>query len=369
MRKDRRQIVEKSRGVDKPLLILVLILTGIGLIAVADASAPQALNFFKDELYFFKQQAVWAAIGVALLILVSFIKYNFWEKIATPLFFINVLLLMVVLAPGVGISALGARRWIDLGVLSFQPSELIKLSLILYLAKVASREKGALAYFLPLVAVSALIMLQPDLGTTLVVVMVSLVQIFIAGVNLFYFVGGAIIAGVTAAVLILISPYRRERLLTFLESTRDPLDSSYHIRQILLALGSGGFAGVGLGASRQKYLFLPEAATDSIFAVLAEEIGFVGSLAIIILFAAIVLRGLKIANNAPDKFSQVASIGIVAWITTQFFLNISSMVALTPLTGVPLPLISYGGTALTTILLATGILLNISRYAKAKRAN
>jgi len=357
-----RTIQKGKNRVDRTLLVLILVLTSIGLVAVADASAPQALNFFADELYFFKQQAIWAFFGVILLIGVSFIKYNFWERIATPLFLINLSLLVLVLIPGLGISALGARRWIDLGALSFQPSELIKLSFILYLAKVASRSKGALSYFLPLVAVSVLIMFQPDLGTTLVIAGVALLQIFIAGINLFYFMAAGMAGLIAAVILVLSSSYRRSRLATFLESTNDPLGDSYHIRQILLALGSGGFLGVGLGASRQKYLFLPEAATDSIFAVLAEELGFIGAFVLLVIFAMVILRGLKIARSAPDQFSKVASIGITAWIGLQVFLNIGSMVAIVPLTGVPLPFISYGGTALTTLLFATGILLNISRY-------
>lgn len=352
-----------SKGIDRTLFTLVIALVIFGILAIADASAPQALNFFSDELYFFKQQAIWAGIGVVALISAVLIKYTFWERIATPLFFINAFLLVIVLIPGVGISLLGARRWIVLGPLSFQPSEMIKLTLIFYLAKVAKSEKGPAAYFLPIALVAGLIMLQPDLGTTLVIAAISFVQIFVSGVNLIYFGGGLVIAGISAIVLILTSQYRRDRLNTFLQTANDPLGSSYHIRQILLGLGSGGLLGVGLGHSRQKYLFLPEAATDSIFAVIAEELGFLGSLVLISLFGLFVLRGLMIYKNAPDKFSGVVAIGITTWVGSQFFLNIGSNVALVPLTGIPLPFVSYGGTALTTIMFATGILLNISRYA------
>jgi cell division protein FtsW len=341
-----------------------VLLTILGLVAVADASAPQALNFFGDELYFFKQQAVWALLGLVLMTISSFIKYTIWEKLATPLFFINLLLLTVVLIPGVGLSIYGARRWIALGPISFQPSELIKITLTLYIAKVASSEKGPLSYFIPVVAVASLIMLEPDLGTTIIVCSIAFVQIFISGVSLLYFVGAGILATGASVVLILTSEYRRARLATFFESTTDPLGSAYHIRQVLLALGSGGLFGVGLGHSRQKYLFLPEAATDSILAVLAEELGFLGVLVLISLLAFFVYRAIRVAERAPSRFAKIASVGILSWIAIQVVLNIGSMTAILPLTGVPLPFISYGGTALTTVLFATGILLNISRYAK-----
>jgi cell division protein FtsW len=230
------------------------------------------------------------------------------------------------------------------------------------LAKVASKSKGILSYFIPLVLVTGLIMLQPDLGTTLVVAIIGLSQIFVSGISLGYFFL-ALGVGVASTIgLILLSPYRRERLLTFFEVSRDPLGKSYHIRQILLGLGSGGIFGVGLGASRQKFLFLPESSTDSIFAVIAEELGLIGGAAVIILFIYFIYKGLKIARNAPDKFSQMVAVGLTAWIGGQAFLNIASMVSLVPLTGIPLPFFSYGGSSLVMILVGCGILLSISKY-------
>lgn len=359
--------LKKQKGkVDNKLLVLTIVLMTIGLIAVADASAPQALNFFNDKLYFFKQQAVWAVLGVAALLVSSRINYTFWEKIATPAFIASLLLLAAVLIPGVGSKALGARRWFNFGPVSIQPSEIVKLTLALYFAKVAASNKKALSYFVPLGLVFLLIMLQPDFGTGLIIGTIGMVQMFVAGVSILHFIGGVVFALVSGFILVLTSPYRRERLMTYLHSSQDPLDKSYHIRQILLALGSGGLLGVGLGQSRQKFLFLPEAATDSIFAVIAEEIGFIWASGIIFLFIWFILRGLRIAKNAPDKFSQVLAVGIIAWIGGQAILNLASMVALVPLTGIPLPFISYGGSALTMNLFSTGILLNISRYAKAK---
>lgn len=360
MKKVKLQMQKRSG--DKNLLILVISLVILGLIAVADVSAPQALNMFGDKFYFLKSQLVWAGIGIVVLFATAKIHYSMWEKIATPFFVVSLILLCAVLFPGLGFSALGARRWIPLGFFSLQPSELIKLALIFYLAKVASKNKSPISYFLPLVLVAGLIMLQPDLGTTIVVALIGFSQIFVSGINLMYFGIAGVIAGVSAFLLIILSPYRRDRLLTFFEITRDPLGKSYHIRQILLALGSGGVFGVGLGASRQKFLFLPESTTDSIFAVIAEELGLIGAFAIIILFVYFLFKGLRIAGKAPDKFSQMTAVGITAWISGQAFLNIASMVAVVPLTGIPLPFFSYGGSSLVMILAGCGILLSISRY-------
>ncbi len=351
---------------DKSFFYLILTMVTLGLVFVADISTPQALSFFNDKFYFFRQQVTWAIIGLAAMIVVSNIHYSFWKKLAVPFFFAAVLTLIAVLIPGISLKALGARRWISIGSINFQPSEVIKLALALYLAKVSESSKKPLAYFIPLALVCGLIMLQPDLGTTLVVGLIGVTQIYVSGVPIMYFLG-TLFAGISSvAVLILVSPYRRDRLMTFLQVSSDPLGKEYHIRQILLALGSGGLFGLGIGQSRQKFLFLPEASTDSIFAAIAEEIGFIGSLALISLFAYFIYRAFKIASNAPDQFSKILALGITAWIGGQMILNLSSMTALTPLTGIPLPFFSYGGTSLSMILASCGILLNISRYANEK---
>lgn len=363
----RLKLLKQKKGIDKTLLVLTLVLVFIGLIAVTDASAPQALSIYGDKFFLAKQQLIWAGIGIAAFFVVSRIHYSFWEKIATPFFFASLALLLIVLLPSLGLKALGARRWIDLGFFSVQPSEIIKLSLSMYLAKVASKNKNALSFFIPLGIVAGLIMFQPDLGTTLVLLGIGISQIFVSGVNLLYIGGALLTAGIATFVVSILSPYRRERILTFLETTRDPLGKGYHIRQILLGLGSGGIFGVGLGASRQKYLFLPEASTDSIFAIIAEELGVIGALALIILFGYFIYRCFWVAVHAPDKFSQVLCVGLAAWIATQTFLNIGSMVSVVPLTGIPLPFISYGGSSLVMILAACGILLNVSKYTHAEK--
>ena len=358
----RVNLQKQNRSVDRNLLVLILLFIFIGLVAVADASAPQALGVYGDKFFLFKQQLVWAGIGLVVFFTASLIPYTFWEKIATPFFFVSVALLVVVLFPSFGFKAFGARRWIPLGFFSLQPSELIKLSLAMYLAKVSSKNKNTLSYFAPVIMSAGLIMFQPDLGTTLVVALTALSQIFVSGINLWYVLGAGAVGFLAGIPLILLSPYRKERLLTFLQITQDPLGNSYHMRQILMGLGSGGIFGVGLGASLQKYSFLPEASTDSIFAVIAEELGLVGGLAVIILFAYFIVKALKIARNAPDTFAKTLAIGITAWIGGQAFLNIASMVALVPLTGIPLPFISYGGSSLVMILVVCGILLNISKF-------
>ncbi len=356
-----------TRPFDKSLFILTTVLSVIGIILIADASAPQALSYFGDSLYFAKQQLAWGVVGFIAMLVASKIPYLFWKKIAIIIFAFNILLLIGVLIPGIGHRVLGAKRWIDLGFFGFQPAEIVKLTLAIYIASLADSGKSFWAMLIAAAGVAGLVMLEPDLGTTLIILAIALIQIFVAGIPLLQLFGSMGMGLVGCLLLILLSDYRRQRLLTFLQSSNDPLGSDYHIRQILIALGSGGLFGVGLGQGRQKFLFLPESATDSIFPVLAEEIGFVGALAIICLFIFFVFKALRIAKNAPDNFSKVLACGIVAWIGGQMFLNISSMVALTPLTGVPLPFFSYGGTSLTMILFGIGILLNISRYAKTPK--
>lgn len=357
----------KLASFDKHLFVTTLILVILGLVAVADASAPQAMDSFSDKYFFFKQQSIWALLGVVVMFAVSFVNYKFWGKIAVPAFFVSIILLIVVLIPGMGLKTYGARRWISLGFTTFQPSELAKIAFVLYFAKLSSSQKSLISYTIPLGVLALLVMFQPDLGTTLVLVGTGMIQIFVSGVNLWHFFGVGIFGTLSAGALIFFSDYRKDRLMTFVNQTTDPLGKGYHIRQILMALGSGGVFGVGIGASRQKYLFLPEAATDSIFAVIAEEVGFTGSLIVIFLLLYFVSRAFAISVKAPDDFAKSLSVGIASWIGLQIFINLASMTALVPLTGIPLPFLSFGGTSLVMILVSTGILLNISRYAQKKR--
>ncbi len=352
----------QKQKVDKKLFLATVLLVIIGLIAVLDASAPQALSVFGDKYYLFKNQLLWGGIGFIIFLISSKINYKFWEKLATPLFFLVLVSLVLVLIPGIGAKFLGARRWISVDFVFFQPSEFAKFGLILFMAKFMSKKEASILYFFPLVLISFLIMLEPDLGTTMIIVLTGAVQIFASQINLLHYSGVGILGSLVVFGLIILSPYRKDRLLTFLEQSSDPLGKSYHIRQILLGLGSGGLLGVGLGASKQKFLFLPEASTDSIFAVIAEEIGFIGALGLMILFGFYIFRALRIAKYAPDDFSRYLALGIASWVGIQVVLNIASMTALVPLTGIPLPFISYGGSSLIMLMFATGILLNISKH-------
>jgi len=346
---------------DKTFALLTIIFLILGTLAVADASAPQALVVFSDPYFFAKQQLKWIFAGIVFMVIGASINYLYWKKIAKYAFIGTVILLILVLIPGFSARVLGARRWISLGSLSFQPSELAKLSLAIYIAYLIDIKESFFKIISSIAAVAFLVMLQPDLGTNIVIVSIGIGQLFVAGLPLVHLVGVIFSGGAVASLLILFSDYRRQRLMTFLESSVDPLGNSYHMRQILLALGSGGIFGTGLGQSRQKHLFLPETASDSVFAVIAEEIGFVGSVILISLLTFFIIRIFRIAKNAPDNFSKLLATGIGLWIGGQMFLNISSMVALTPLTGIPLPFFSYGGSSLVMVLFAVGILLNISK--------
>lgn len=350
----------KSNG--RTLFFLTILLTFLGLLSVADASHPLALTYFNDSFYFVKQQIMWIVVGFILMIVGLVVDYKVWKKFASVFFVINIILLILVVIPGVGTKVLGARRWLNFAGVTIQPSELIKFTMTFYIANLVSLKKPFWQLILPIVLVGGLVMLQPDLGTTISIIGIGFTQLFVAGVSLLPFVGTGIAGLILGFILIITSDYRRQRLLTFLNVSDHVQDgANYHIRQVLIALGSGGLFGVGLGQGRQKYLFLPESATDSVFATIAEELGFLGSLAVIGLLAFFVYKCLKIAANAPDEFATLFVTGITAWICIQIFLNIASMVALVPLTGVPLPFFSYGGSSLVVILFAVGVLLNIAK--------
>lgn len=346
--------------IDKHLLFVTLILVAFGVIMVANASVVDATRTFGDELFFAKRQ-LWRALGgLALLFVLSRIPYQVWNKLALPVFGTTAFLLVLVLIPGLGTQALGAQRWISLGVIDLQPAELAKLSLCIYFAHLFAKRKAILPFLFALFLIVGLVMLEPDMGTATVIVALSAVVYFASGLPLAVLLAVVPLGFILGTILVLLSDYRKERLMTFLNPSADPLGTSYHIRQVLIALGSGGVFGLGLGQSRQKYLFLPEPATDSIFAIIGEELGFVGSVVIISLFIFLVLRGLSIAASVTDPFGRILAVGLTSWIGIQALINLAAIVALIPLTGVPLPFLSYGGSALIFNLAAVGILLNIS---------
>jgi len=346
---------------DKQLLITVLALAIFGVVMVTDASVVDATRTFGDRFYFGKHQLFWIFLGLISMFLVSRFNYKLLKKFSLPLFFGSLILLVLPLVPGIGLVLHGSRRWVDLGPLVIQPSELLKLTLVIYLATLLSIKKDFLSFAFAVSIPVGLIMLEPDLGTAGIIAITSVIIYFSSGAPVWYFMSMLPIGGLLGLIFVLTSSYRKERLLTFLNPASDPLGSSYHIRQVLLALGSGGILGVGLGQSRQKYLFLPEPATDSILAVIGEELGLLGTSAILLAFLFIIWRGLRLAMRTNDSFGKLLAVGITSLIGVQAFINFSAIVALVPLTGVPLPFLSYGGSSLTISLTAVGILLNISK--------
>jgi len=367
--KFRKKVALKSVA-NKPdlvLLILTFVLVVFGVIMVGNVSVVEAYQDFGDKFYYLKLQAQWAGLGLLGLLGGLFFNFKRLKGVAFPLLLATIFFLIAVLMPGIGIKALGAKRWLGVGPFRFQPSELAKFAFILWAAAFLSNKKKTLPFLGILGFLGGLIILQPDLGTAIILVGSGMIVYFVSGAPIWE-IGVLGILGVLGGLgLVFSSPYRKERFLTFLNPARDPLGASYHIRQILIALGSGGLFGVGLGQSRQKYEYIPMATTDSIFAIIAEEVGFVGAIVVVLLFLVFIWRGLKIAKEAPDEFGRLLAVGITSWIGLQALLNFGAMTALIPLTGIPLPFISYGGSSLVLSLVAVGILANISRYKVVRK--
>jgi len=356
----------QSHLFDMPILLVTLLLLVIGVIAVFEASIIQAYNQFGDELFFAKRQLQWATIGFIVMMVTAYSPIEYTKKLAVPFFIVSLLLLVLVLIPGLGTKIGGATRWLDIGFFSFQPSEVSKLAIIFYFAALFEKSSKLVPFLGSLAITAGLIMLQPDLGTTIIISVVSIAIYFIAGAKWKEIVTIGVSGLTLGSILILSSPYRLARLMTFLDPNADPQGASYHIRQIIISLGSGGLVGTGIGRSLQKYRYLPEATTDSIFAVIGEETGFIGSIFIIGLFTMIAYRGLKIAQGLDDPFLRLTAVGLTVMIVSQAFLNLGAMGAIVPLTGITLPFISYGGSSLIVSLAAVGLLLNISRYTQVR---
>lgn len=335
-----------------------------GLMMVGSASAPEALRDFGDKFYYFKLQLIWLGIGSFLFLIFYRLPLKVLKNLSFPFLAISLFFLILVLIPGLGVKVLGARRWLSFGPIRFQPAELTKLSFILWGAAYLSSRKKILPFFLVLGLLSFLILVEPDLGTTIILAVSGMVLYFISGAPIVYFFFLGLAGALSAFGLIFTSSYRRERFLTFLNPERDPLGASYHIRQILLALGSGGVFGLGFGHSRQKHSFIPAVTTDSIFAIIAEEMGFLGALALIVVYFLLFWRGFRIAKEAPDDFSSLLASGLIFWLALQVLVNLGAMVAVLPLTGIPLPFVSYGGSSLVLNLISVAILANISRERK-----
>jgi len=362
----------KKTTPDITLLILTFTLLAIGLIMVYSASAVWAEYKFDDSFFFAKRQMLFAGVGIIAMFFIMNIDYWTWRTWAKVLIIICFVLLILVLIPGVGNMRNGSRSWIGIGAFSVQPSEFMKLAMIAFLAKFLSERqkfitsfKKGLAPSLGIVFLAfGMIMLQPDLGTGTVMVGTCIVMIFIAGARIRHFVVLGLIGVAGFAALVVSAPYRMKRITSFLDPWQDPLGSGFQIIQSLFAIGPGGLFGLGLGESRQKFFYLPEPQTDFIFAILAEELGFIGGSFILLLFSLLLWRGIRIALGAPDLYGSFLAVGIIAMVAIQVMINIGVVTGLMPVTGITLPFLSYGGSSLTLMLMAIGVLLNISRYSR-----
>lgn len=362
----------KKTAPDFLLMFTTGLLLAIGLIMVYSASAIWAEYKFADSFYFAKRQLLFAGLGILAMFIIMNLDYWFIKKWANVLLIICFLLLVIVLIPGIGVERNGSRSWLGVGAFSVQPSEFIKLALIGFLAKFLSENqryittiKKGLFPSLSLVFLAfGLIMLQPDLGTGTVLLGTCMIMIFIAGARILHFVILGLIGIAGFVGLIISAPYRIARITSFLDPWQDPLKTGFQIIQSLYAIGPGGLFGLGLGESRQKFFYLPEPRTDFIFAILAEELGFIGGSLVILLFALLLWRGIRIALGAPDLFGSFLAVGIISMIAIQVMINIGVVIGLMPVTGITLPFLSYGGSSLTIMLMAVGILLNISKYSR-----
>jgi cell division protein FtsW len=339
---------------------------------VYSASAVWAEYKFHDSFFFAKRQLLFAGVGIIAMFFIMNIDYWTWRDWSKALLIICFVLLVLVLIPGIGMVRNGSRSWIGVGAFSIQPSEFMKLAMIAFLAKylsenqknIISFKRGLLPALALVFAAFGMIMLQPDLGTGTVMVGTCIAMIFVAGARISHFIGLGVLGLAGFAALILSAPYRIKRITSFLNPWEDPLGSGFQIIQSLYAIGPGGLFGLGLGQSRQKFFYLPEPQTDFIFAILAEELGFIGGSLVLLLFSLLLWRGVRIALGAPDLYGSFLAIGIICMVAIQVMINIGVVTGLMPVTGITLPFLSYGGSSLTLMLMAIGVLLNISKHAR-----
>ncbi|MBI2033120.1 MAG: putative lipid II flippase FtsW [Candidatus Levybacteria bacterium] len=352
------------KRIDVLLLILTILLTLFGLLMIFDASSYIAFRDFGNKYHYLREQSVWIVLGILSMGFFSFFDYKKLYYLALPMLIVSIILLLLVFIPGIGVYVLGARRWINLGLFVLQPAEFVKLSLAVYLsAWFSNKERGRFtAFSLLLGLIMLLVMFEPDMGTASIILAEALGVYFLSGGSITHFLLAIPVIGALGYLLIKFEPYRAQRLATFLNFNQSIESTSYHVKQILIALGMGGLSGVGIGNSLQKYAYLPENTTDSIFAIIAEEFGFIGAGILIIIYMIIIWRGFLIANRAKDTFGKLLAGGITIFLGAQILINLGAQTALLPLTGVPLPFISYGGSALVVDMCSIGILLNISKH-------
>jgi cell division protein FtsW len=357
---------------DTWLFASVAALVGIGLVMVFSASSATAYAQHGDIAYYLKRQLIWLAVGLVGAYGLYRLDYHRLKIFAPYLLLAAIASLALVFVPHVGLGVNGGRRWIGTASLSVEPSEFAKLALVIYLSAVLSARgeritslvRGVVPLCIPVAIMAVLVLKEPDMGTASLLLFTAFALFFAAGARIFHLLAVALSTVPFAALTVLASPYRRARVFAFVDPWKDPLNTGFHIVQSLLALGSGGIFGVGLGASRAKFFYLPEQYTDFIFSVLGEELGLIGTLAVIALFITLAYRSIRIALVAPDRFGFFLAIGCAAMITIQAFVNIGVVSSSWPVTGVPLPFISFGGSSLVVNLFAVAIIANVGRHKK-----
>lgn len=360
--------MEVRKGFDTTILLLAVVLTCLGVVMVYSSSSIMAAKRYADGFYFLKRQGIYAVAGFLVMAVAMRIDYHCLRRLAVPFFLGCAVLLAAVLIPGVGSHAGGASRWIRLGGISVQPSELAKLGLVMYMAhslakkqgKVKSFRFGFVPYMVVLALLLLLLLLQPDLGSALTMGTVAMVLLLVAGTRLSYVVSLVILALPFLYFAVMNVDYRRRRILAFLNPWEDPTNTGFQIIQSWIAFGSGGPFGNGLGEGKQKLFYLPEAHTDFIFSVVGEELGFAGVLVITAMFLVLIMRGIRAALGAPDDFGRYLACGVTVLLGLGAFVNIAVVMGMLPTKGLALPFLSYGGTSLLTTLLAVGVLLNVS---------
>ena len=354
------------------LFIVTVLLLAIGAVMIYSASLASAYDKYGDSAYYFKRHIAFMVIGLLFSVFFMSFDYSKVRPYIKPFMILSFILLVAVFIPGIGRSAGGARRWISLGPISFQPSEIAKMAMVFYAADLLARKqsdiKSFVHGFLPLVIVLGLVVLlilaEPDLGTAVVVTFIIIMMSFVAGVDLKDLVKISLPGLVAIIGLIAAKPYRLKRMTAFFKPWEDPRGVSFQIIQSFIAMGSGGIFGVGLAHSKQKLFYLPEAHTDFIFAIIGEELGLLGALSIIFIYLLFILLGFKIASSARDLFGQFLGFGLVSMMAIQIIINIAAVTGMIPTKGLPLPFISYGGSSLVYNMVSVGLLLNIARHRR-----
>jgi len=366
-------IINQGTTTSRTLLWIVILLVFIGLALLSSASIVESQKYFQESYYFLKHQAVFGvAIGAVLMIVFSKIPYTLFDRFSLIIFLLGIVLMALVFVPGVGITIGGATRWISVGGIIFQTTEFAKLSYIVYLASWLSRRsdevktisQGLVPFAVLNLTFGFFLLLQPDIGTLFMVYIIGGVMFFVAGARFKHLIWAFTFGVLAFTSAILLAPYRLSRLITFLDPSRDPLGIGYQINQALITIGSGGIFGLGFGQSKQKHTLLPEPMTDSILAITAEELGFIGIMVLLLLFMVLITKGFSVALKHRDRFAQLFVVGVFIWIAGQAIMNAAAISGLIPLTGIPIPFVSYGSSSLVSIFMGLGIVININSHLK-----